>query len=275
MIDWADVFQKAFKIAWEGQPRPVPGAKFRQLVAKIVVESGEVFPPPKSGKFSKFLGNFPEMLLLQSHPGEDVLVVPADRPDLLASGKGLSGRVRSDLFSALTKFSPSSSSAFYFNPELDAVVEIKSGDVVPSGVIQLPATTFEGEVDIRKKFAVSADIDENSRAELIRALDASRPLTSFSAVIKTHGLSKVWHRYRVSVVVEKLRLWTAENEIPWNTSWLVDAESASTVAPIPAVRFEQDLVSLIHALAGQVSEADISRISVPLDIVLKLVSQKR
>lgn len=273
MIDWTDVFQKAFEIAWGEHPRPIPGAKFRQVVAKIVTESGEVFPPPNSGKFSKFLGNFPEMLLLQSHPGEDLLVVPADRPDLLASGKGLSGRVRSDLFSALTRFSPSS--AYYFNPKLDAVVEVRSDDAAPPGSIPLPATTFDEEVDLRRNFSASPEIHEKSRVELLHSLSAARPLTSFSAIVKTHGLSKDWHRYRVGKVVEKLRLWTAANELPWNTAWLVDAESIAPISPIPAVRFEQDLVSLIHALAGQVSEADISRISVPLDIVLKLVSQKR
>lgn len=273
MIDWNEVFQEAFTAAWGDQPRPIPGAKFRQIVAKIVSARGSVFPPPNSGKFSKFLGNFPEMLLVQGHPGEDVLVVPADRPDLLASGKGLSGRVRADIFTALTRFTNSSS--FYFNPKTDSILEVKSGDVAPPDAIALPPTTFEGEVGLRKDFARETDIPESLRFELLQSLDAPRPLTSFSEALRIHGLSKEWHHYRVGVVVEKLRLWAAENKLLWSPSWLMDSESTVTAAPIPSVRFEQDMLSLIQALAGQVSEADISRISVPLDIVLKLVSQKR
>lgn len=273
MLNWSEIFDEAFKLAWGDEPRAVPGAKFRQLVARIVQDQGESFPPPNSGKFSKFLAGFPDRLILQSSPGQDILVVPADRPELLSDGKGLNARIRPDLFSALTKIQHGFS--FYYLAQTDSVTAVEKNDEIPSGAVKLPSASLANEIALRNRFIHDGAHSDDAKTELSASLQEPRPLTSFTERIKAFGLSRDWHRFRAGAVVNVLKNWSVEHAIPWNPAWLTDGESVSLHSPIPAARLEQDLNSLIQALAGHVSEADLSRISVPLDIVLKLVSQKR
>jgi len=80
---------------------------------------------------------------------------------------------------------------------------------------QNPAATLEGELSERKSFIQSADLTDDAKNEIAASLDAHSGLGSFSKLIKSHGLSQMWHRRRFQAVVRRIRAWCTAVGIPW------------------------------------------------------------
>ena len=81
-----------------------PLQKLRQLVAEAARASGMEYPPPEEPllKFAQFLERYPQVAVVRRRPGQDVLVAPAEHPDLLIEIAN-PGRIRQDLFDAFNR----------------------------------------------------------------------------------------------------------------------------------------------------------------------------
>jgi hypothetical protein len=84
---------------------PVPGAKLRELVARIAPKHGVNYPPPghESEKFGDFLKQFNSSLILLRREGQDLLVAPSDMPQLLQRSGNTYAQIRDDIFEAFTR----------------------------------------------------------------------------------------------------------------------------------------------------------------------------
>lgn len=271
--DWGTIFDAAFQAAFSGKSGPVPGAKFRQVVARAAEAQGVPFPPSGMGRFSEFLERFPEKVLIQRTPGRDILVVPATEPGRLSDDRGVSARLRPDIFVALTYFS-ADAGRHYYVPATDQVVTIPQGsnDQPPLASVPFPPASKDHEFKLRHDFVASDGLSPEAKEALEKALKDGRPLPTFNEAVKRFGLSREWHMFRMADLITRLRAWADEHGIAWSPTWLGDPPvKQEAKAPIQARKLQRDLSTLIQALAGQVTEADLARISVPLDIVLKLL----
>ena len=88
-----------------------------------------------------------------------------------------------------------------------------------------------------------------------------------------------WHIFRSQSLAERLAQWAKESGIPWRETWLTIPTSDQTVpisrsdSPVIATSPKGRIEGLATLVEG-LNEADLARISVPLDLVLKILSRK-
>ncbi len=272
---WLDVIQEALNETIESSGSAVAGAKLRNEVARIAKGRGLEFPPPGMGRFSSLIEQYPDDFIVHRLPGQDLLVAPKSRADLLLLSSsrrtGNLADIREDLFAALTLID--SSRAPYFLPNTDSVIWVPRNSPSPEGAFALPATTLDQELALRQMYADTVD-DPNVKDSLTKALKGESPLHHFGATIKYARLSKKWHIFRLQQIAERLRLWAEQVGVHWNPNWVGNVTPhivPLTVSTAPSTAEDKrqffDLMNLL-------TEEDISRISVPLDIVLRLVVRR-
>src|ERR1700679_785111 len=110
---WSQIVAEALKRGLEVSKGAIPGAKLRQLIARIAPQYGEQYPPAghEDAKLGAFLNRFNSLLLVLRRDGQDILVAPVDKPQLLdiaESGQGQT-QLRDDIFEAFTHISRESS----------------------------------------------------------------------------------------------------------------------------------------------------------------------
>jgi len=183
-------------------------------------------------------------------------------------------RLRSDIFEALTRIPKPGERALYL-PESDAVLWLTASEVAPANAVSFPEATFEAEVDLRRRFAEQEDkgVVEGARDALRQALSSDGPLRDFTHAIRSYGLIQDWHLFRMGALSEKLREWVAAHGLTFNDEWLGSDEPKSAPAAALAAVAAGNKRGLVE-LAGVLSEDDISRISVPLDVVLRLLAMR-
>lgn len=280
---WLDILKEALDDLAKRTDAPVAGAKLRAAVKRLAEDRGESFPPEGMTKWSAFLKSFPNDIIVVPNRGSDVLVVPASRPDLQAAAivvadtstsaqTPIQGRLRSDIFEALTRIPKAGERAVYI-PELDAVLWEKQNDVGPPNAVAFPVATLESEIDLRRQFAETyANLTEIAKDALRQACNSDGVLRQFTYTIRSYGLIQDWHGFRMSALLQKLREWAQSHGLPFRDEWLglENLKSAPNPDINPAVINKRGLVEL----AGLLSEDDISRISVPLDVVLRLLATR-
>lgn len=275
---WHNLLIDALKALTDRTGEPVSGAKLRAAVKKLADDRSLPFPPDGVTKWSTFLASFPSDITVVPNPGSDVLVVPANRPDLHAAATAKAPtvqpvRMRSDMFEALTRIPDAGDCALYI-PESDAVLWQKIGETKPPNAVQFATATLEAEIDLRRRFAEDWVSDKGeAKNALLNALASSGSLRNFSHMIRQYGLMQDWHVFRIGAMSGKLRDWAQSNGLTFQDDWLgLGAPKVSTNvdsgASIAAMGGKRGLVEL----AGLLSDEDISRISVPLDIVLRLLA---
>lgn len=264
---------------------PVAGAKLRAEVKRLAEDRGEQFPPEGMGKWSAFLSAFPNEIAVIPNPGSDVLVVPANRLDLLAKAEAAATvhatptsnrtRLRSDIFEALTRIPAEGERPLYL-PNTDAVLWQDVREAAPHNAVPFPAATFEGEMDLRGKFVERSEgMSQMAKDALRESLNSDGPLRQFSYAIRSYGLIQDWHLFRMAALSERLRIWATAHALTFNDDWFGSNEPSNIATPAAALAAvaagnKRGLVEL----AGLLTDDDISRISVPLDVVLRLLTPR-
>jgi hypothetical protein len=264
---------------------PVAGAKLRAAVKRLAEDRGEQFPPEGMGRWSAFLSAFPDEITVIPNPGSDVLVVPASRLDLRAKAEAAVTvhvtpaskrvRLRSDIFEALTRIPADGERPLYL-PETDAVLWQNVLEAAPPNAVPFPPATFEGEVDLRQAFVERSEgMAQMAKDALRAALGSDGPLRQFTHAIRSYGLIQDWHLFRMAALSERLRSWATAHALTFKDDWFGSDEPGTIVTPAAALAAvaagnKRGLVEL----ASLLTDDDISRISVPLDVVLRLLTPR-
>jgi hypothetical protein len=277
MSAWVAIIKKALTDVIESTQRPVTGAKLRQEVARVAADWSVEFPPPEMTKFSSFVESFDKDFIVHRVPGSDVLVAPADRADLFAAAVATSptnySRMRQDLFKALTTIRSAEHGRAVYLPADDGVKWLQADDgEAPQDSVFLPSTSLGEEVGLRRDFAESLEDQSAGKIALVEALKKDSPLRSFTLALQEFGLVRQWHLYRLRFLATKLREWSVANAVQWQPSWVTTNEPRNL--PRPTLTASMASQSDFSGLVGQLSDDELKRIMVPLDIVLRLIAQR-
>jgi hypothetical protein len=281
MIDqavWAPVVTAAFNDYLTnksgGRVTAIPAAPLKPLVARRAAEVGLQFPPEgyENRKFVEFLDSVPSAVSTRRRAGQDVLVAPTDRQDLLDVDVALQtesnrdrSALRGDVFRAFTKI-PRAGRQHWYSRAQDAFIELDAAHSDPS-LIPVPSETIEGALADRTSFADSLP-DDIRRSPLIEALrEPSTALGDFTRKVKELRLERAWHMFRLNRLSQKVRTWGAEHQVEWSPSWTdINVSQAPDAAMVSARETNSFLAGLM-----QLGPEDAKRVLVPLDIVLKLM----
>lgn len=264
--DWESVVSDMVGMAVE---KPIAGAKARVLLERLARDRGLSFPPPEMEgvKFYDFLDRFQNIVALRKRPHQDFLIAPANKPELLAAlptAHGRSSRLRSDIYQALTKNGPDGKKPFY----------VVAHDQV---LWRFAGTSAPGEIEFPE--VVAAVVDRRGFAEANRArdvlVDVVESEAAFSKTVRELGLAKEWHTFRLHELISRLKQWTESNGLSWGDSWIEGApviDLAASPRPVggAALRPQDVLLGLRSAL----TDDELRRISVPMDVVIKLLEIK-
>lgn len=261
--------------------KPIIGTHFRQAVDTAAAKLGLRFPPDTDQKlrFIHLIQRYPDVVSLMRRPGQDFLVVPTGRSDLLA--QGVQGRlfgIRRDLFEAFTVVA--SGNCPYYDKLSDKVIWRRTDavDELSASQVSIEPTTLESEIVLRRKFVDSLSDQPDASSDLSLSLATAMPLRDFGKTVKDVGVQRKWHSFRTERVVERLQRWAEDKHIEWKDAWLIEglnergrSREADPVTS-PTVRPESDAINIL--LSG-LDAADIQRITIPLDLVLKALSASR
>ena len=136
----------------------------------------------------------------------------------------------------------------------------------------VPPATLEDEIGHRQAFLDSISLDETSRNAMLQTLTTTSALWAFSQAVRTRGLSKKWHAFRFERILSRIRSWCKAVGVPWREAWLAESGSTDWAAALPMKSEPQQRENLTQIL-GRLSDADLQRISVPLDLVLKMMRE--
>lgn len=274
---WLEILQEALASEIERTKSAVPGAKLRAAVAKIASSRGLTFPPPGVTRFSAFIESFPSQVLLHRQPGSDILVAPVNRLDLITASSSHApapnSRIREDLFKALTKLPTAEAGKPHYLPSNNSVLWVKAGEPVPAEAIALPESSLENELAVRKRFADEVDAQETAKEALLGALTQHAPLQAFSQAIHNFGLIKHWHTFRLGALNSLLRTWSTDKAVPWQLDWVQLSEPRSIPLAVPSPPVSVEGKSGLAEIAAQLTQEDLARIHIPLDIVLRLLAK--
>lgn len=280
---WTQIVTEALERGLrETKGRPVPGAKLRKLVGSVAAQHGQSYPPAafEGSSFSDFLKACDSILIVFKRPAQDLLVAPVAQPELLLNISNQESRaeIRQDVFDAFTRIPRKGDAKLsWYESERDRFLWL-DGDSVGAndGLIPGPRASKEQEIDDRRSFVETSVQAEETKQALLRALTetGSSGLWAFSNVLRTSGLSRRWHEYRFQRLTGRMRAWSEHARQVWRDDWLVAGEiSASRKAePAAAVGSATDRARL-QELFSRIDEADLQRITVPLDIVMKWMSK--
>jgi hypothetical protein len=275
---WLDIVKEALKETIDRSGVAPSGAKLRMAVASIANARGLSFPPPDMGKFSSFVESFPADLIVHRRPGQDILVVPANRPELLATenthSTSLSARIREDMFEALTKIPTLNTGKAFYIPETDSVVWVKPLEQAPASAIEFPETSLLNEIEVRKRFVTVTNLPQQAKDALTAPIATDGYLRSFSNAVHSYGLVKQWHQFRLGTLSQQLREWSVNKAIEWQQSWVDLAESKVIPVTVTSQPVIVDNKKLLREIAPLLTDEDLSRISIPLDVVLRLLSSR-
>jgi hypothetical protein len=275
---WKQIVAEALAVELKTSDGPVPGAKLRQLILRVAKRRALTYPPTghEQESFGDFLKHFESIALVRRREGRDLVVAPADMPQLLADAPESGGtRLREDIFEAFTRIPrglPPSEPWYVLSD--DTVVWLLPTELSGSGeLVKIPAATLELELRERKSFIQSVDLAEDVKNRLAESLDTHSGLGSFSKLIKAHGLSQIWHRHRFQAVVRRSRAWCTAAGVPWREEWVSSSDASKPLTPTGDDLSGTNQRRLFERLVQSLSDEDLRRISVPLDIVIKLVRE--
>jgi hypothetical protein len=157
---WNAVVAEALKRGIESSDGAVPGAKLRELTARIAPKHGVSYPPPgrESEKFGDFLKQFNSSLIVLRREGQDLLVAPSDMPQLLDRPGNTYAKIRDDLFEALTRIPRGTPPQQPWYVRDTDTIEWLAENENPDGTrfVRIPPTTLDQEVSDRRAFSLSS-----------------------------------------------------------------------------------------------------------------------
>ncbi len=269
---WAEAIREAIG---NNSAKAVVGTRFRQAVMAACGKRNLQFPPANEPNlpFLQLIERYPQILSVLRRPGQDFLVAPAERSDLLSDEvrDRLYG-IRGDFFEAFTIISESHRP--FYDKTADHVIWKKVTDPLTDSLISIDRPTEKTEVELRKAFADSrAESVPDARPQLLAALNEARPLQTFGNVVRADAnLQREWHSFRTGRIVKKMQEWANNNELQWKNVWLTERPSYPhrISEADKSQQFSQD-TSMQFVLPG-LDTGDMQRIYVPLDLVIKIIS---
>jgi hypothetical protein len=276
--NWQEIIKKALELGIQTSRGAVPGAKLRQIIARTAPEYKERYPPEghESEKFRDFLGRFGSLLTVLPRDGQDILVVPIDKPELLNTSDTGQTEIREDLFEAFTHIPRESPPREpWYERNTDKIRWATANEaLLPMEFAKIPPATLEQELEDRRSFASSPEIDSQIRDSLLATLQDHAALWAFSRIVKERGLSHKWHFSRFRALVSRIRTWCTNEHIQWREDWL--CSTTGQPSRVKSLRIS-DLLdgpqnpNLVERFIKNLSDEDLKRVSVPLDIVLRLL----
>jgi hypothetical protein len=133
----------------------------------------------------------------------------------------------------------------------------------------MPATTLEQEIAERQQFAGSENLPEGLKQAAVAALASSAPLGAFTQAVRSYGQASNWHTFRMGLLINRLRAWATQHEIPWQDSWIERGSTAPRPVQTSSIGEGASLREFFAALAESMYDTDLSRMNVPLDLVLR------
>jgi hypothetical protein len=271
IAQWREILSESLKLALSSRDGPVEGARLQPLLKRVAENRGLSFPPQSEPdlRLHEFLSRFPDVVRVQRRPRQDLLVVPVDRADLLTAAVEFVS-VRKDMFDAFTRVSPTHKA--WYSREEDRVIWLAAAAVPKGpGLTAIPPVSAEAEKALRAAFAAQVE-NADVQARLLTALKDPTPFSSFSKAIHALYLQRSWHAYRAQRVIQAIQTWASENKVPWKEAWLVSSSEAQG-----GVSGQQGLAISPTRLAEAIASLDgddLSRITIPLDIVAKLLRRQ-
>jgi hypothetical protein len=274
--EWLKIVTEAVNRGIELSSGGVPGTKLRKLISEVAPKYGKKYPPEEypNEKFGDFLERFRSAIIILRREGQDFLVAPADKPELLASvHAGKPAGLRDDIFEAFTRIPREIPPVQpWYSRELDNIQWISETDSLNSaGLVKIPPQTQQQEIDDRIAFAELAEMQAH-RSILLSTLGEHTALWAYSKIIKERGLGRNWHLYRFQSIIRRIKAWCGAEGVKWHDDWIRQTAGQ----PIPARDPYESTASqtrrqLFIKLTEIISDEDLQRISVPLDIVLKFI----
>jgi len=274
---WQEIVKKALDRGLATSRGAVPGAKLRQIIASVAAEHNEQYPPVghESERFSEFLGRFSSLLTVLPRKGQDILVAPSDRPELLNVAETGQAQLREDIFEAFTRIPREvPPSQPWYDRRADTVTWRDATQILdPLQYARIPMATRGQELDTRSAFAVSTEIDPEVRDSLLATLQEHSALWAFSRIVKERGLAHRWHFFRFRALILRVREWCEREQVEWREDWLRSREDQPSHTNSRDISDFIDNHRRVEGFLERLSDEDLKRVSVPLDVVLKLLSR--
>jgi hypothetical protein len=276
---WTQIVTEALERGLrETKGRPVPGAKLRKLVASVATQHGQSYPPAafEGASFSDFLKACDSILIVLKRPAQDLLIAPVGQAELLlnTSEQGSRAEIRSDVFDAFTRIPRTGDTkACWYDSVSDRFLWLDAASAgANDALIPGPRTSKEQEIEDRQAFVDAGVQPTETREALLRTLTetGNSSLWAFSNVLRASGLSRKWHEFRFQRLTGRIRAWSEQANQVWRDDWLVAGETTANRKFETAVEAgTAPSRANLQALISRIDEADLQRISVPLDIVMK------
>jgi hypothetical protein len=273
---WQKIIAEAMDKASQVSRGPVAGAKLREIVATVARKHGEEYPPAENRgqKFGDFLRGFGSLVVVLRREGRDFLVAPADKPELLAGEQDdKRAYIRDDVFEAFTRL-PHEVPPLeaWYRRDSDTFRWIPQGENVDATeLVKVPLRTEPEEVEDRKAFAMLPQF-ERIQELLLATLSDHAALWAFSRAIKERGLGRQWHVFRLQSIIKRIRSWCESQHVEWRDEWLTPKTIAAAPKTLASVqRMEFDQKARFGRLLERLTDEDLKRIVLPLDLVLKIL----
>jgi len=239
------------------------------VFGQLLKSKEQVFPPASEPdlKFVSFLDRYPSVVRVIRRKGSDVLVIPANRPELLFSSEQAFS-IRLELFKAFTNFRAPKDP--WYERTLEEVVWREPGAKERGDFVKIPRATEESELELRRLFLPEVE-DLEVRKRVQSAIASQNPFREFTSAVRAESLQRRWHLYRSRAIANRLIEWASGAGIAWKDEWFVPLDDATRSRSVIR-RFEADLIS--EVLSGLEGE-DLDRVMVPLNLVLKILQGKR
>jgi len=274
---WPEIIKKALDRGLEISKGAIPGAKLRQIIARIAPEYNEQYPPVghEGEKFKDFLGRFGSLLTVLPRDGQDILVAPSDKPELLSTSETGQAHLREDIFEAFTRIPRESPPREpWYERSTDKITWRTANETLGAlEFVKIPPATLSQELEDRRAFALSSEIDPQIKDSLLATLQDHSALWAFSRIVRENGLAHKWHFFRFRSLIMRIRHWCERENIEWREDWLRSKSDQPNRAKSVNISGFIDEQHRFEGFLEGLSDEDIRRISVPLDIVLKLLSK--
>ena len=214
---WQRIVREALDRGLESSKGAIPGAKLRQIIARIAPSYSEEYPPAgyEGEKFRDFLGRFGSLLTVLPRKGQDILVAPSDRPELLAAEEAGRAQLREDIFEAFTRIPRESPPREpWYERSTDKVLWNTADEAVNHPeFVRIPPATLAQELEERRVFALASEIDPAVRDKLLANLQEHSALWAFSRIVKESGLAQKWHFFRFKAILGRIRNWCGSEHV--------------------------------------------------------------
>ncbi|MBF0426270.1 MAG: hypothetical protein HQL66_10695 [Magnetococcales bacterium] len=207
-----------------------------------------------------------------------MLVAPTDRHALLVEESRIAdpdgATLRNDLFLAFTRISEH---GFQYLRSQDRFEQrFFDSPAADGNAVLVSPMTMEQSIKDRQEFCGEIQGQDQELAESLRQALRDKDHTAlrlFGDKVRESRLQARWHRFRIRLLVQRIRSWAGEAGIDWQATWWGTHNAESGHHEGPPDFSSQLSPTLLEAMAS-LRPIDLARISIPLDIVARLFNHR-